>query len=110
MKCLQLLAILLISISVFSCKKDKKASSEKEIVAKIVADRGVTSCICDPVIRKYTWEGNTVYVSMALGPTCNSMNVYYDAKGNVLMLPDSTTDYDFFKEATFITQVWTCGE
>jgi hypothetical protein len=91
-----------------ACKKSKSTSVEDELINKVKADN--PGCICDPYIKQYEWKGRIVYVQAVAGPACSSIPFYYNSSGERFELPGRITLDEFFAEATFIKDVWSCKE
>lgn len=91
-----------------ACRKSKSNTVEDELINKVKTAN--PDCICDPYIKKYEWKGRTVYVQGVAGPACSSIPWYYNSSGERIELPGGTNFEEFFAEATFIKDVWSCKE
>lgn len=91
-----------------ACRKSRSNTIEDELINKVKTAN--PDCICDPYIKKYEWKGRTVYVQAVAGPACSSIPWFYNSSGERFELPSRITFDEFFAEATFIKDVWSCKE
>lgn len=102
--------LLAMMFAVFACSKDNGEKKEKyevpENIQKLLGSD--TSCICDPFIAGYKWQGEMVYVKGYSGPACSWFPLYFNGDGSPLTLPDGFTYDQFAAEATLLCQVWPC--
>jgi hypothetical protein len=91
-----------------ACKKNRPNSIEEELIKNAKADN--PTCICDPFINKYRWQGEIVYVKAVSGPTCNSTPWFYNSNGEQFSLPQGVTFDKFSAESTFIEVLWSCKQ
>jgi hypothetical protein len=87
----------------FGCKKENTA-----IPATIEALTKQTNCTCEPFIDAYKWHNKTVYIQSCKGPACLCSVLYYNAQGEMFSMPQGYTFNDFFREAEFVRNIWTC--
>jgi len=105
----KLLYVLTVGVCLLAaCKKSKSNNVEDELINKVKTEN--PDCICDPYIKKYEWKGRIVYVQAVAGPACSSIPFYYNSSGERFELPSRITFDEFFAEATFIKDVWSCKE
>jgi hypothetical protein len=96
---------LAIIVTIVSCSK--KNSESDEIPAGIqTVINNYSSCVCEPFIDLYTLNNQEVYVSGARGATCSWFPIFYNSKGEEIIVNYS---YDDFRdEAEFVRNVWSC--
>lgn len=105
----KLLYILTMGVCLLTaCKKSKSTSVEDELINKAKTEN--PNCVCDPYIKKYEWKGRIVYLQAAAGPACSYIPLFYNSSGERFELPSRITFNDFFAEATFLQDVWSCKE
>lgn len=90
-----------------SCKKNGLNNAE---VPEKIRQLETKNCTCDPYINQYTWRGQTVYMQGFSGPACNWYPLYYNQDGDKITMTTGYTLNDFEKEASFIREVWKCGQ
>jgi hypothetical protein len=105
----KLLYVLTVGVCLLAaCKKSKSNNVEDELINKVKTEN--PDCTCDPYIKKYEWKGRIVYVQAVAGPACSSIPFYYNSSGERFELPSRITFDEFFAEATFIKDVWSCKD
>lgn len=101
--------VLAMLLAFYACSKDNSGKKEKYVIPEnILKLAGDTSCVCDPFIAGYKWQGNTVYVKGFSGPACSWFPLFFHEDGSSFSLPEGVTYAQFGEEATLLGQVWPC--
>lgn len=94
------LLLIVVTISLFSCVKDKETVKLPEPLREVVNH---TDCNCDPVLTKILWHNDIYYVMSWVAPQCSIANKYYDKYGNPF-----TPMWVTLEAGQFLETVWKC--
>jgi hypothetical protein len=101
------LVVLLSCLGLASCSKDKKDTDGLPASIQAQIDNN-KACICLPYIDLLTWKGREVYLLGHKGPTCNTIPVYYNRKGEEIRMHTGYTLDQFLTEAQLVKHIWSC--
>ena len=92
-----------------ACKKSHPNNKEEELINKVKAE-SKTTCFCNPYLKKYLWQGETVYMRYMNGANCDGFPIFYNSNGEQFNLHQEVTFEKFLAESTFIQVLWSCKE
>jgi hypothetical protein len=99
------LVLTLSLVALHSCSK-QQTEALPEGIQKLIQQQ--TNCTCLPVLTRYRWKNQWVYVQTYRGPACNWTPSYYNEQGERISSLDNYGLDRFLGEATAAREVWRC--
>lgn len=98
-------SLLVFGLFLLACSKEQ--INAPQAIKELIAGSGDCTS-CPSFVDKYLWRNQTVYIYTCSGIACNCMVLYYNEKGEKLLMAQGYSFDAFRQEARLTTHVWTC--